>query len=262
MFFAASKLLAFLTSPSNLLIVLIVIGTLLLFTRWIRLARRLLVLATVVILTIGLTPVGSVLLRVLEDRFPAWDPSRGAPTGFIILGGAVDPELSAARHATALGGSAERLTAVAELARRYPAAKFIYSSGSGALFGGLAEADYVLPLFESFAIPTSRITLERDSRNTFENATFSKALAAPKPGERWVIVTSAAHMPRAIGAFRAAGFDVEAYPVDWLTGGDSTAILPSFLSGLAATDAAAHEFIGLVAYRLSGRSAEFFPAPR
>jgi len=264
MFFLLSKVLAFLTSPSNIFILLVIVGTALLFTRLARGGRRMLVLGVTLLIVFGLSPAGFMLLSVLENRFPAWDASRGAPTGFIILGGALDPDLSAARHMPVMGDGSERITVVAELARRYPDAKFIYSSGSASVFGGLAEADYVLPLFESFGIPRDRIVIENRSRNTDENARFSKVLAAPKPGERWVIVTSAFHMPRSIGTFRAAGFPVEAYPVDWHTrgtGADRLVFFTFFVAGLGATDVVAHEFIGMTMYRLTGRSSALFPGP-
>jgi uncharacterized SAM-binding protein YcdF (DUF218 family) len=265
MFFVLSKVLAFLTLPSNILISLVIIGTILLFTRFARAGRRMVLFGVVWIVLVGLSPLGLLLMGVLENRFPAWDASRGAPTGFIVLGGALDPELTQARHSPVMDGAAERITIVAELARRYPDAKFIYSSGSASVFGGLAEADYVLPLFESFGIPRARIVIERRSRNTEENARFSKVLAAPRPGDRWVVITSAIHMPRAIGAFRAAGFPVEAFPVDWHTrpgAGDAFTFFTFFTSGLIATDAAAHEFAGLVMYRLTGRSSGLLPGPR
>jgi uncharacterized SAM-binding protein YcdF (DUF218 family) len=222
------------------------------------------VLGVLLIIVIGLSPLGLALLRVLEDRFPAWDETHGPPpVGFIVLGGALDPDLSAARRTPVLDGSAERLTVVAALAQRYPAAKFIYSGGNGSLFGGLAEADYALSLFESFNVPRERVTLERNSRNTAENAEFSKALASPKAGDRWVVVTTGVHMPRAIGAFRAAGFDVEAYPVDWRTRGpaETFSVYSVFIAGLGSLDAATREFVGLAMYRLTGRSTELFPAP-
>jgi uncharacterized SAM-binding protein YcdF (DUF218 family) len=262
-FFAVSKIFSFFTEPSNILITAAILGTALLFTRWARIARRLLVVAMLVIVVVGFLPVGTALVGVLEDRFPPWDASRGAPTGFIVLGGAIDPERSAARHTPAIGRAAERITIVAELARHYPDAKIIYSSGSAALFGGPAEADYVLSLFESFGIPPGRIILERKSRNTQENATFSKVLAAPKFGDRWVVITSAAHMPRAIGSFRAAGFDVEAFPVDWQTRGPEDLLNVAFVADrLETIDDAAHEYVGLLMYRLTGRSSELFPGPR
>jgi uncharacterized SAM-binding protein YcdF (DUF218 family) len=261
-FFAASKILAFFAAPSNILVSLAIVGMALLFTRWARFGRVLTLVALVLIAVFGTMPVGYWLIGGLENRFPQWSPAQGAPTGFIILGGSVDPELSRDRGSTAIGAGAERLTAVAALARKYPSAKFIYSSGSAALFGGLAEADYVLPLFESFGIDRNRIVLENKSRNTAENAEFSKVIADPKPGERWVVITSAAHMPRAIGAFRAAGFNVEAYPVDWRTQSAGGPVIKWFVRGLADIDDAAHEYIGLMVYWLSGRSSELFPAPR
>jgi uncharacterized SAM-binding protein YcdF (DUF218 family) len=172
--------------------------------------------------------------------------------------------VSEARGTPSLNGSAERLTIITELARRFPSARIIYSSGSGNLFGGPAEADHVVALLESFGVARQRIETERKSRNTAENATLSKALAQPKPGERWVMVTSGTHMPRAIGVFRAAGFEVEAYPVDWRTQGpnESLSWVPVFTAGLGTMDAAAREFVGLTAYWLSGQSSELFPAPR
>jgi uncharacterized SAM-binding protein YcdF (DUF218 family) len=144
----------------------------------------------------------------------------------------------------------------------YPAARLVFSGGSGKLAGGPAEADFVLPLFESFGVPRDRIMLESQSRNTAENARFTMELVQPKPGERWLIVTSAYHMPRAIASFRRAGFAVEAFPVDWRTrAGDEAAPFTALSAGLARTDAALHEWFGLVAYRLTGQTAELWPRP-
>ena len=74
--------------------------------------------------------------------------------------------------------------------------------------------------------PHERVTAEEQSRNTVENAVFSKLLAMPQAGERWRLVTSAFHMPRAMGTFRQAGFPVEAYPVDWRTRGTEDMLRP------------------------------------
>jgi uncharacterized SAM-binding protein YcdF (DUF218 family) len=264
MFFILSKVLAFFTLPSNVVITAIIFATLMLFTRFARAGRRVLVLGCVAMVVLGISPVGRVLMNTLEDRFPAWDASRGAPTGFIILGGSVSPEISIARKTTSLPDAAERLTVVPMLASRYPDAKFIFSGGNASVFGGPAEADYVLPLFESFGVSRARVAIENASRNTAENAELSKKLAAPKPGERWVIITSAFHMPRSIGSFRAAGFDVEAYPVDYRTTGpqDDFSFFQSFTGGLSRVDVVTRESIGMLMYWLTGRSSELFPAPR
>jgi uncharacterized SAM-binding protein YcdF (DUF218 family) len=264
MFFAAYKIFGFLAEPSNVLISLGLVGTLLLPTRFARAGRRLLVAAVVLLAICGLLPIGTVLLSPLEDRFPAWDPSRGAPDGIIVLGGAVEESISAARGQPALNESAERMTAAGELARRYSKSRLLFSGGSNVLFGARGpEAAFARGMFERLGIEPARIELEDRSRNTVENAVFSKTIAAPKPGERWLLVTSAFHMPRAIGTFRRAGFLVEPYPVDWRTRGASEPLHPprSLSEGLRRTDTAAHEWFGLLAYWLTGHTSELLPAP-
>jgi uncharacterized SAM-binding protein YcdF (DUF218 family) len=264
MFFILSKTLAFFTFPSNSLILLLVVGAALLFTRFWRVGRILLVLGLAAVFVFGFLPTGRLLFSVLENRFPAWNAAQGAPTGFIVLGGAIDPGTSAVHGSVALTDAAERLTVVPELIRRYPAARVIFTGGNGTLFGADAEAPFAAKLFESLGVPPGRVEFEGQSRNTLENALFSKLLAAPKAGQRWVVVTSAYHMPRAIAAFRNVAFEVEAYPVDWQLAGTQGNWWPmrSIINGLASTDWAVREFIGLAVYRLTGRSQELFPAPR
>ena len=110
---------------------------------------------------------------------------------------------------------------------------------------------------------SGRIAVEDKSRNTLENAEFSRRVADPKPGERWLLITSAYHMPRAMAAFRLAGFPVEACPVDWRTRGLVDLGRPFALlsDGLHRTDTAFHEWLGLLAYRLTGKTSEFLPSP-
>jgi uncharacterized SAM-binding protein YcdF (DUF218 family) len=263
-FFVLSKVLGFFALPSNFLITIGLVGLVLLCTRFTRLASWLVVTSIALLAIAGLSPLGNVLLLPLEQRFPPWDPSHGAPDGIVVLGGALSPEISAARGAVALNESAERITVAVELARRYPNARIIFSGGNAALLreGGV-EAAFAVQEFEALGIPHERIIAEEQSRNTVENAVFSRLLAQPKPGERWLLLTSAYHMPRAMGVFRAAGFPVEAYPVDWRTRGPIDAVEPfaSLGDGLRRTDTAMREWIGLLAYRLTGKTAELFPSP-
>jgi uncharacterized SAM-binding protein YcdF (DUF218 family) len=264
MFFTLSKIFGFFTVPSNLLMGIGLIGLVLLCTRYTRLASWLIVTSLVLIAIAGLSPLGNALILPLEQRFPAWDASRGPPDGIVMLGGAISPNVSAARGGVALNEAAERLTATAELARRYPNARIILSGGSNTLvFDEEIEAVFAVRQLEALGVARERITAEEQSRNTIENAVFSRLIANPKPGERWLLVTSASHMPRAIASFRAAGFPVDAYPVDWRTRGPIDAVVPfsSLSDGLQRTDTAVHEWIGLVAYKLSGKTAELFPAP-
>jgi uncharacterized SAM-binding protein YcdF (DUF218 family) len=160
--------------------------------------------------------------------------------------------------------AADRLLVPAELARRYPKARVVFTGGSANVVSSDArEADWAGPVLENIGIGKDRLIVERDSRNTYENALFTKQLVTPKPGERWLLVTSAYHMPRSMGIFRKAGFDVEAYPVDWrMSGRDG---LFSFTNvgtdGLGRTEVAVREWIGLLAYRLRGRTGELLPGP-
>jgi uncharacterized SAM-binding protein YcdF (DUF218 family) len=264
MFFPLSKILGFFAIPSNLVVSIGILGLLLLPTRFARAGRALAFASLIALAILGLSPVGNALIIPLEDRFPRWDATRGAPDGIIVLGGAISPDVSSAREEVALNEAAERLTVAAELARRYPDARIMFSGGSGALiYDEGAEAPLALRLLESLGIPRARITLEDRSRNTVENAVLSKAIAQPKPGERWLLVTSAHHLPRAVGVFRKAGFPVEAYPVDWRTRGPEDALRPfaSVGDGLRRTDTAVREWVGLAVYWLTGRSSELFPAP-
>lgn len=152
--------------------------------------------------------------------------------------------VSAGDHITGvilLGGGLDRPATLLKLARRHPEARLVLS--------GLSEAEIKLVL--AGGIETSRITVDHRPTNTYDNALYSRLLVRPKPGERWLLVTSASHMPRAIGAFRATGFPVEPWPV---------ADTPPDLRRLVKT--IGREIAGLIAYRLLGRTQELFPSPR
>jgi uncharacterized SAM-binding protein YcdF (DUF218 family) len=263
-FFVLSKLLAFFAQPSNVIVVAGLVGLVLTRTRFARAGWRLAVVSLILIAVIGFLPLGRALSIVLENRFPRWDPAGAAPAGIIVLGGAVSAGKLATRGEVGINDAAERVIAVPELAKKYPQARIIYSGGDPGLFTHNGrEADVVTALFETLGVPASRLTLENRSRNTAENATYSKVLANPKPGERWLVVTSALHMPRAIGAFRQAGFPVEAYPVDYQTNGwrDMLDVFGGISGGLGRTDIVLHEWIGLIAYRITGKTSELLPGP-
>jgi uncharacterized SAM-binding protein YcdF (DUF218 family) len=264
MFFFLSKTVGFFAVPSNLLMGLALLGVVLMGTRLARGGRRMTVTAVLLLAVVGWSPLGNALMLPLEQRFLPWTAGAGEPAGIIVLGGAIGPSLSVARGTAALNESAERMTAIAELARRFPQARIVFTGGSGALIGDRPdEARFALPLLESFGIPASRIALESASRDTWENATMTKALISPRPGERWLLVTSAHHMPRAVGCFRRAGFPVEPYPVDWRTAGVDDLLRPfEVLSGgLGRTDVAMREWIGLLVYWITDRTSALFPGP-
>jgi uncharacterized SAM-binding protein YcdF (DUF218 family) len=248
MFFILSKTLGVLTRPSNLMLSLGCVGAVLLTNGHVRTGLGCLFMTIVLLASFGLSPLSNALILPLKRRFPRWDLARGEPHGIVILG----------------GGGEERIASAIELARKYPKAQIVFSGGSGRLFSRApTEAGLAKRRFELSGVPAGRLITEDRSRNTAENARFTKAAIGPKPGERWLLVTSAYHMPRAMGTFRGAGFPVEAYPVEWRAGSRMDAAHPyrMALDGLKRTDTAVHEWIGLFVYWLTGRSSELFPRP-
>jgi uncharacterized SAM-binding protein YcdF (DUF218 family) len=265
MFFVLSKTVGFFAYPSNEFVVLALLGLVLVATRWRRTGLWMTGLGVVLLAIGGWSPLANELILPLEQRFPAWDASRGPPDGIVVLGGAIVPGVSLARHEPQLNEAAERVTAAVALARRFPQARIVYSGGNGGLlYTKGREADYARDLMAQLGITPDRVLIERRSRNTAENAAFTKALVKPKPGERWLLVTSAAHMPRAMGVFRKVGFPVEAFPVDWRTGGPADVLRPfdRISRGLARMDIAMREWIGLLAYWLTGKTSDLFPGPQ
>jgi uncharacterized SAM-binding protein YcdF (DUF218 family) len=263
LFFILSKTIGVMLLPMNFLVLLGLFGVILLATRFAALGRGLLVTSILLFAICGFLPVGSLLLYPLENRFPPWDAAQGAPDGIIVLGGPIDPDLSAAHNTPVISSAPDRIVVAAELARKYPDARIVFSGGSADLISPDAkEADFAVAVFEALGIDRARVIIERRSRNTYENAAFSKALVAPKPGEHWLLVTSAYHMPRAVGLFHKVGFVVEPYPVDWKVGARVDLFVLSHADvGLARTDLAMREWIGLLAYRLAGRTDTLFPGP-
>jgi uncharacterized SAM-binding protein YcdF (DUF218 family) len=263
-FFVLSKTLGVMLLPTNFLIGAGLFGVILLMSRWATVGRRLMIASIALLAICGFSPLGNLMLYSLEQRFPPWDATKGAPDGVVVLGGPIDPDLSAAHGVPVTSAAADRLITAAALGRQYPNLRIIYTGGSANLISGDArEADYAAKVFESLGIPRAQLTMERRARNTFENAEYSRAIAAPKTGERWLLVTSAYHMPRAVGVFRQAGFPVEPYPVDWRVGGrdDLLSFHKFAIDGLANVEVSFREWMGLVAYRISGKTSELFPGP-
>lgn len=265
MFYYFAKIGWLLAQPSSLILLLLVAGTVLLWSRYARAGRRLVAAAALLYAVIGLSPLGHAVLLPLEDRFPPADLANGpAPVGILLLGGAQDMSVSVARGRPALNEAGERFLEAAVLARRFPEAKILFSGGAGGiLFEDEREARGAARIFSELGIARDRLLLEDQARNTYQNAVLMKAMAKPKPGERWLLVTTASHMPRAMGCFRQVGFAVEPWPVDYRTRG--SADLASFFtrpsSGLRRFDLASRQWVGLLMYRLTGRTNALFPGP-
>jgi uncharacterized SAM-binding protein YcdF (DUF218 family) len=261
--FVLSKIYLFIANPGFWVMILLALGALLLWTRWQRAGRLLLTGTVLFVVLITVAPVGSAMIALLEDRFSVVAKVEGRLDGIVVLGGTVNQFVSAYRGQPALTDGAERLTEAVGLARRFPDARVVFSGGSGIVARqDLKEAEVARTFFAQMGVDPARLTFESQSRNTYENAVFTRDQVGPKPGERWLLVTSATHMPRAMGCFRAAGWTVEAYPVDFSTAGMGN-LGPSFdmTGGLESLSAALREYMALAVYRVLGRTKSLFPAP-
>jgi uncharacterized SAM-binding protein YcdF (DUF218 family) len=187
------------------------------------------------------TPIGLALTVPLENRFPFSRPDpQSPPNGIIMLAGA----------------GRDLIDAASTLSQDYPKARLTFS--------GFSAADKnLIKRLADLGVDAARINIEPQPRTTSEDALYSAALLKPKPSERWLLVTAAMHMPRAVGCFRVAGFQVEPYPVEFVTRGRSGrfALFASGHVALFRFDTAAKEWIGLIAYRLMGKTDALFPGP-
>lgn len=265
MFFIVSKIFESLFAPLQFALFLATIGALLLFTRYGRYGRNCVAAGVALLLLMTFSPLGAFFAAPLENRFPPPPDTMPAPDGIIVLGGAIDEKLSEKLNRPVLiDSAAERLTAPLALKQKFPQARIIFTGGSAALNGSsYTEADGVRRFWRDLGFVSNNIVFEERARNTFENALYARDLAQPKPGERWLLVTSAMHMPRSVGIFRKAGFPVIAYPVDFRTDGDPSLFsAPRFPTrAIGVVQFAVHEWLGLVVYWLTGKTSALFPAP-
>jgi uncharacterized SAM-binding protein YcdF (DUF218 family) len=263
-FFITSKIVWMLASPIDLLLLGALVGVLLGYGRHARFGRAVALAAILILVAAATLPVGLLLIAPLEDRFPPPPADLPPPEGIIVLGGAIDDIASAARGQTVFDEGGERLTEAVILARRYPQARIVYTGGSASLTGGTStEALQARNFMVAMGVAPERVTIEDKSRNTDENARFTAAIVRPEPSQRWIVVTSAFHMPRAMGVFEKAGFRPIAYPVAFRTlggEGDPRVVLDP-AKNVHVFQLALHEWIGLAAYWASGRIDHLFPGP-
>jgi uncharacterized SAM-binding protein YcdF (DUF218 family) len=257
--FVLSKIYWYLAAPGNLLVLILLLGALALLTRR-RIGIWLAVVGTLGFAAIVATPIAEWTIVPLENRFPQPQlPDR--IDGIIVLGGAVDEGITRARGLPAVNDAAERVIEAAALARRFPEARIVLSGGEGLRDIGWNEAEPTRDILVSLGVPVERIVLEIRSRNTIENAEDSFAVVHPREGEVWLLVTSAMHMPRAVGCFRHVGWRVVPFPVDYRTAPGVMSRDYMLDDRLTILDLAVKEWVGLVAYRALGRIDTIFPGP-
>ncbi|WP_457150872.1 YdcF family protein [Mesorhizobium sp. P5_C1] len=263
MFFYLSKVFWFFVQPLNLTIFLLLAGLVAAMIGRRRLAVTGSVLAFLILGLSAWTSLGAMMLNPLEERF-ARPPLPEKVDGIVVLGGGFEGAINLVRGGYELNSGGDRMVETAILARRFPTARVVVSGGTGELFlEGEGDAATAPRLLTALGVTADRLILENKSRNTYENAVFTKELVTPKPGETWLLVTSAFHMPRAKALFDKAGFATIPWPVDYRTTGREGIGLfrDNPADSLQVTTMAIREWIGLFAYWISGRIDQPFPAP-
>jgi len=268
MFYFLSKSVGFLLQPSVIVLMALGLGLLAGAFGRARAARRLLLAAFFGLLIGGLSPLAHILTIPLENRFPRpkLEQVREKAAGIIMLGGAQDTLVATKRKVNALTDAAERLTDSLMLMKALPGKPLVISGGGAQiLYDSSSEAETAHRMFERLGADPKLLWREERSRNTYQNAAFTRRLLekrgmADKP---WLLVTTAFHMPRAMGCFRKAGLKVIPWPVDYRTRGWSDAARPFSRpsNGLRRLDMIMREYIGLLAYRLTGRTNTLLPGP-
>ncbi len=258
MFFTLSKLFWLFAAPSHVLALVTVfclLGLTLAKAKpwWKRNAKRgawFCIITYILLLTV---PIGDWLIFPLEVQSP---PALKLPAkidGVLILGAALDENITAYHGLVAMNGQAERIVYAVPLIRRYPDATIVYAGGS-TQGHTQTEADLAKILFQMWRLNTDRFIFERQSRNTYENIIDSQELVKPQPNQNWLLITSAAHMPRAMAVAQHAGWEMIPYPVDYVSGGWTGLSGGNLRYNLERIDKAVQEYIGLIVYRLSGKA--------
>lgn len=263
MFFLLSRLAWIVIQPTSLVLILMVFAFLAGFRRLGWFGRSCLALAILLLLVGGYTNLGQIALQPLEQRYarPAL-PDR--VDGIIALGGGLQMDIASARGGYEFNGSGDRYVETLRLARLYPAARIVLAGGSGKLVPDkMSEAESIAAFLVALGVDDKRLLLEDDSRNTEENAGRVRDLVGPQPGETWLLVTSAFHMPRSVALFDKTGFAVLPWPTDYFTTADEqiSIALEQPTGNLATSTLALREWLGLLVYWATGRIDSPFPGP-
>jgi len=256
MYVYLSKILPIFVMPISLVLILALVALLLLRRDRKKPAAGFIVAAMAVLWIAAMPSVAQTLYRNLETRYPPL-PLAEIPTAgcIVVLGGVVSPPL-APRVDLELSEAVDRVYKAAQLYRAGKAPFIVATAGNQPWsLSPWAEADLIRDLLMEWGVPKDAIFLEGSSRNTRENALFSRNVIDSIHCETALLVTSAAHMPRAVAAFRAVGVSIVPVSTDVRVIDQGLPAAMDFLpnaGALAMTSEAIREWIGSAVYRMQG----------
>jgi uncharacterized SAM-binding protein YcdF (DUF218 family) len=256
MFFIISKIVWVLIAPSNLIAICLILGVILYFIHK-TISEFFIGFSFLLLILFGVLPTGYNMVVWLEKQYsiPLFTDNI---EGFIVLGGSFETDLSAVHKTPQLNSSADRLYQAVKLINMYPDSKLLFTGK----YGGLNQkkvktlaADEAMTFFDDIGLKNVNLILEGRSRNTYENALFSKELVNPKSDQKWVLITSAYHMKRAVSVFHKLDWSVIPYPTDFKTEKEFNFFYfdPFILRNLRRSEIAIREIIGIIAYKFTGK---------
>lgn len=256
-YFILAKFVGFAARVETWLLVLACLTFLSTLRGNLRRARRSSGLLVGTLLVIGFLPLGDLLLRPVEASVTTI-AEPGPVSGVIVLGGGEDIPASSLSGTPQLGQGGERLLTAVALARHHPEARIVFAGGGGRLRDltgpALSEAEIAKRIFREQGLAPDRLLFESRSRNTAENAHLAYDLVQPGPNDRWLLVTSAFHMPRALRSFMTAGWEgLAPYPVDFRSWAWADGLGWNFGRNLEMLNTGLREWIGHAAYAVLGR---------
>lgn len=257
-FFISSKLIWALIRPGNLLALTLILGGALTLIKigWIRRIGKFLIgLTTFAVLLIAFFPVGDWAIRPLESQY-TYPSDLGQVNGIIVLGGGISLPQSVQHQSMQLNSDGDRIAEMLALMAEYRDVPVIYTGGSGEItIPEKHSIGYLKRYLSRLNMPLNRITFETKARNTYQNAKYTRRLVGSVGAdERWALVTSAYHMPRAKAVFDQAGWNTTPVPVDFKASfRPHFAIAFDLSENLALLDVALHEYLGILAYKITGR---------
>lgn len=261
LFFYSAKIIWFLIRPDRLFLILLTLSLILFYLGKLQTAKKLLLVLLVCAWTFSVLPIGEWISYPLNSRFATNPELPERVDGIIVLGGAVNTLRSAQWNQLQLNKRADRLAHWLALAARYPEARLLFTGGNGTPFAQLpSEAGILNDFVKDRLLDPERLILEDESRNTAENVAYSHRLVKPRPGENWVLITSASHMPRAVGLFCKQDWPVIPYPVDH-NSAPQIMFVPNLdpVSQVENLVWAIYEWTGLISYYLTNKIDRLIP---
>lgn len=256
--FLLGKALWLILAPSHFLLLILLLGVIL-FKFKPNLSYRLSRSVTIVLLLIALTPVEHLILAPLEHRISAPNSLRHIDS-IVVLGGGQQKKQSHQFPYSGFGQHTGRMIAAIDLAKQLNVPLIFVGGQEQATQELYLESTSLKTLVKMADLPSNQVFINDQSNDTYDNATKAKKILAAQQLNHSLLITSAAHMPRALGVFQQQQINITPFPVEYKLSNESHWFSPiSLVKKLYLIEYGVHEWLGLAKYYLLGMTPSFFP---